>query len=281
MTPARPVYFISDHTGITAEIIGKSLLSQFPDEAFATVSLPFVDTLEKAVLAARQVKDDGRRTNVKPLVFSTLTDPAARAELDACDAVVMDIYGHFLGMMASEIGYPPAPLRGRFHGMSDANSYRGRIDAVNFALAADDGLGPEKYERADLILIGVSRSGKTPTSLYMAMQYSLYVANYPLTPENFENFHEQPGLPKSLLPYRAKLRGLTLAPERLAQIRSERRPNSPYAALETCKLELKQAERLMRDTGIPVVDSTHRSVEEISSLLKQSLRADQAAPTPA
>ncbi|MDP2788068.1 MAG: pyruvate, water dikinase regulatory protein [Pseudomonadota bacterium] len=276
MTPARPVYFISDHTGITAEIIGKSLLSQFPGEAFAPVSLPFVDTLEKANHAAQQVRDDWALANIKPLVFSTLTDPAARAALDACGALVMDIYGHFLSMLAGEIGYPPQPLRGRSHGMSDANAYRTRIDAVNFALAADDGLGPEKYQRADLILVGVSRSGKTPTSLYMAMQYGLCVANYPLTPESFDaSIGSPPGLPKSLQPYRAKLRGLTLEPERLAQIRSERRPNSPYAALETCRQEVKQAELLMRSEGIPIVDSSHRSVEEISALIKHSLTGER------
>jgi [pyruvate, water dikinase]-phosphate phosphotransferase / [pyruvate, water dikinase] kinase len=267
MTPARPVYFISDHTGITAEIIGKSLLSQFPDEAFAPVSLPFVDSMEKANFAAQQVRDAWQSSTIKPLVFSTLTDPSARAALDACGALIMDIYGHFLSMMVGEIGYPPEPLRGRFHGMEDPNSYRSRIDAVNFALAADDGLGLEKYERADLILVGVSRSGKTPTSLYMAMQYGLCVANYPLTPENFE----QPGLPKVLQPHRAKLRGLTLSPERLVQIRSERRPNSKYASMENCKLELKQAELLMRSEGIPIVDSSHRSVEEISAMIKHSL----------
>jgi regulator of PEP synthase PpsR (kinase-PPPase family) len=268
MTPARPVFFISDHTGITAEIIGKSLLSQFPGEAFAIVSLPFVDSMEKANLAAQQVQDAWKASNIRPMVFSTLTDPGARAALDAGGALIMDIYGHFLGMMIGEIGYPPEPLRGQFHGMADPNSSRSRIDAVNFALAADDGLGLEKYDRADLILVGVSRSGKTPTSLYMAMQYSLCVANYPLTPENFE----QHGLPRSLQPYRAKLRGLTLAPERLAQIRSERRPNSRYAALETCKQELKQAELLMRSEGIPIVDSSHRSVEEIAALIKHSLK---------
>lgn len=276
MTTARPVYFISDHTGITAEIIGKSLLSQFPDEAFATVSLPFVDSLEKANIAAQQVCDAWKQSNVKPLVFSTLTEPSARAALDACGAVVMDIYGHFLSMMVGEIGYPPAPLRGRFHGMSDDNSYRSRIDAVNFALAADDGLGLEKYQRADLILVGVSRSGKTPTSLYMAMQYGLCVANYPLTPENFDGSTSSSlGLPKSLQPFHAKLRGLTLAPERLMQIRSERRPNSVYASLETCKKELKQAELLMRSEGIPIVDSTHRSIEEISTMIKHSLAGDR------
>jgi hypothetical protein len=268
MTPKRPVFFVSDHTGITAEIIGKSLLSQFPDEAFATTSLPFVDSLEKADIAAQQIREAWKDGTLKPFVYSTLTDPGARAALAACGALVMDIYGHFLGMMVGEIGYPPEPLRGRFHGMGDQSDYSLRINAVNFSLAADDGLSVEKYQRADLILIGVSRSGKTPTSLYMAMQYGLNVANYPLTPENFEH----PGLPKSLLPYLPKLRGLTLLPERLAQIRSERRPNSVYSSLETCRQELRLAESLMNQALIPIVDSTARSVEEIAALIKQSLK---------
>ena len=272
MTPARPVFFVSDHTGITAEIIGKSLLSQFPDEAFAQTSLPFIDSLEKANIAAQQVRDAWKNTGIRPFVYSTLTDPAARAALAACGALVMDIYGHFLGMMASEIGYPPPPLRGRFHGMGDLGDYHTRINAVNFALAADDGLSVEKYQRADVILVGVSRSGKTPTSLYMAMQYGLNVANYPLTPENFE----QPGLPQSLLPYLPKLRGLTLSPERLAKIRADRRPNSVYSALETCRSELNLAEKMMRDAGVPIVDSTARSVEEIASLIKQTLGMQSA-----
>jgi regulator of PEP synthase PpsR (kinase-PPPase family) len=273
MTPARPVFFVSDHTGITAEIIGKSLLSQFPDEAFVQTSVPFVDSVEKAGIAAQQVREAWKNTRIRPLVYSTLTDPAARAALDACGGLVMDIYGHFLGMMVGEIGYPPEPLRGRFHGMVDQSDYHLRINAVNFALAADDGLSVAKYDRADVILVGVSRSGKTPTSLYLAMQYGLNVANYPLTPENFE----QPGLPKSLLPYQSKLRGLTLVPERLAQIRAERRPNSLYSSLETCRRELDMAEKMMRDAGIPIVDSTARSVEEIATLIKQSLVQRPAA----
>jgi regulator of PEP synthase PpsR (kinase-PPPase family) len=269
MTPARPVFFVSDHTGITSEIIGKSLLSQFPDEAFATVSLPFVDSLEKADIAAQQIRETWKTAGLKPFVYSTLTDPGARAALAACGALVMDIYGHFLGMMVGEIGYPPEPLRGRFHGMGDQSDYHLRINAVNFTLAADDGLSVDKYEHADVILVGVSRSGKTPTSLYLAMQYALNVANYPLTPENFE----QPGLPKSLLPHLPKLRGLTLVPERLAQIRSERRPNSVYSSLETCRNELNLAEKMMREAGVPIVDSTARSVEEIAALIKQSLKS--------
>lgn len=268
MTPVRPVFLISDHTGITAEIIAKSLLSQFPDEAFAFTSVPFVDSVEKAFFAAQQVKAAWKDTTVKPFVFSTLTDPGARSALAGCEAVVMDIYGHFLGMMVAEIGHPATPLRGRFHSMQDSSSYGSRIDAVNFTLAADDGLGLEKYEHADLILVGVSRSGKTPTSLYMAMQYGLRVANYPLTPENFE----QPGLPATLRPHVAKLRGLTLSPERLAQIRSERRPNSTYAAMETCRQELQAAQAMLETAGVPIVDSTSRSVEEIAALLRAGAR---------
>ena len=267
MTPARPAFFISDHTGITAEIIGKSLLSQFPGEAFAAVSLPFVDTPEKVQDSVARVRAAWKASSLRPLVFSTMTDAAARAALEASGAVVMDVYGHFLGLLMGELGRPAVPLRGKSHSMNDSGAYHTRIDAVNFTLAADDGLSTEKYDRADLILVGVSRSGKTPTSLYMAMQYGLRVANYPLTPDDFE----RPGLPASLKPYIAKLRGLTLKPERLAQIRSERRPNSSYATLENCRQELEQAEVMMRTAAIPILDSTARSVEEIAALLRQSL----------
>jgi regulator of PEP synthase PpsR (kinase-PPPase family) len=267
MTPTRPVFIVSDHTGITAEIIGKSLLSQFPGEAFATESLPFVDTLDKAQDAANRIREAWKVSSLKPLVFSTMTEAEARAILEASGAVVMDVYGHFLGMMIGELGRPAVPLKGQSHSASDAGAYHGRIDAVNYALAADDGLSTQKYDLADLILVGVSRCGKTPTSLYMAMQYGLKVANYPLTPENFE----RPGLPEVLRPYMGKLRGLTLKPERLAQIRSERRPNSSYAALETCRQELDDAARMMKEAAIPVLDSSTRSIEEIAALLRQSL----------
>ncbi|MEW5769879.1 MAG: pyruvate, water dikinase regulatory protein [Pseudomonadota bacterium] len=269
MTPARPVFFISDHTGITAEVIGKSLLSQFPGQHFHLINIPFIDSLEKTEAAVRQIEAAWQQGGVRPIVFSTLTDPAARAIFQDCKALVMDIYGQFLGMMVGELGIQPLPKRGRAHGMKDFGTYHSRIDAVNFTLDADDGLSMGKYAAADLILVGVSRSGKTPTSLYMAMQYGLRVANYPLTPEDFE----QPGLPARLVPHLDKLWGLTLTPERLAQIRAERRPNSPYAAIETCRAELREAETRMRAAGIPVVDSTHRSVEEIAALIKQSLPA--------
>jgi regulator of PEP synthase PpsR (kinase-PPPase family) len=204
---------------------------------------------------------------MRPFVFSTPHRPGCRAALNASDALVMDIYGQFLGMMTGEIGYPPDPGARRFHAMGDQSiptlaHRRGEL----LALATDDGMGL-KYDRADLILVGVSRSGKTPTSLYMAMQYGLCVANYPLTPEHFDHFD----LPAVLKPHLKKLRGLTLSPQRLSQIRAERRPNSEYASLETCKMELTTAETMLRSAGIPVLDSTTRSVEEIAALLRQSL----------
>ncbi len=266
MNPARPVFFVSDHTGITAEIIGKSLLSQYPDEAFATESLPFVDSWDKAQNVAAHIRNAWHVSSLRPLVFSSLTDPDSRAALNASEALVMDIYGHFLGMMTAEIGRSPTPAKGKFHAMGDEDAYTSRIDALNFSLATDDGMAL-KYDRADLILVGVSRSGKTPTSLYMAMQYGLCVANYPLTPEHFDKFD----LPAALKPHLKKLRGLTLSAQRLSQIRSERRPNSEYASIDTCKKELAAAENMMRSAGVPVLDSTNRSVEEIAALLRQSL----------
>jgi hypothetical protein len=267
MSPARPVFIVSDHTGITAEIIGKSLLSQFPGEAFAIESVPFVDSLDKVKDVTARIVAAWKSASLKPLVFSTMTDVESRATLEATGAVIMDVYGQFLGMMIGELGRSAVPVKGQSHSASDAGAYHDRIDAVNFSLSADDGLSPQKYALADLILVGVSRSGKTPTSLYMAMQYGLKVANYPLTPENFE----QTGLPNSLQPFMGKLRGLTLKPERLAQIRSERRPNSQYASLGNCREEVVAAEKMMVEAGIPILDSSSRSIEEIAALLRQSL----------
>lgn len=266
MPPARPVFLVSDHTGITAEIVGKSLLSQFPDVEFTYTSLPFVDSPEKATQAAARVREAWAAGGVRPLVFSTLTDARSRDLLQSSGALVLDIYGQFAGALERELGHAATPLRGRLHGIEDHTGYHARIDALNYTLATDDGLNTDKYALADLILLGVSRSGKTPAALYLALQYGLRVANYPLTAETFA----QPGLPACLRPHKARLRGLTLAPERLAQIRSERRPNSRYASLETCREELAKAMALMRAEAIPVIDTTRRSVEEIAALLNLS-----------
>ncbi|NWG87577.1 MAG: kinase/pyrophosphorylase [Hydrogenophilaceae bacterium] len=267
MSDSRPVFFVSDHTGITAELIGKSLLSQFPRQSFSFISLPFIDSEEKAEKVAQRIQTERSHSGLRPLVISTLTQPSLRHCISQTDSLFLDIFPCFLEALETELACPATPALGQAHGMSDLPQYRARMEAVNYALAADDGMATERYGQADLILVGVSRSGKTPTSLYMAMQYGLRVANYPLTSEDLEKSE----LPDSLQAHRAKLRGLTLSAQRLAQIREERRPNSNYASLATCQQELQIAERMLRAQGIPITNTTQRSIEEIAALLKQSL----------
>lgn len=253
------VFFVSDHTGVTAEAIGTSLLSQFRGVDFKTLTVPFVDNHEKAMALVRRVRE-----SMPAIIVSSLTDPVIRSSIKDCGMPVYDVFEAFSESLGNFLGIKPTASSGLTHGMS--NSYHGRIDAVNFALALDDGLKPERLGEADLILVGVSRAGKTPVSLYLAMQYAKKAANYPLTPEDLDSI----SLPEVLLAHREKLFGLTLAPERLAQIRNERLPGSRYASLENCRQEIKAAERLMQASNIPVIDSTRRSVEEIAALIVHS-----------
>lgn len=250
------VFFVSDHTGVTAEAVGHSLLSQFRELEYQAQTVPFVDTSAKAAALAERV-----RAAMPAVIVSTLTDENIRSGLRDCEAPVFDIFDAFSEPLAAMLGMSPTASSGQIHGMS--NSYHARIDAVNFALAVDDGLNPERLGEADLILVGVSRAGKTPVSLYLALQYGKKAANYPLTPDDL-GAHT---LPPVLLAHREKLRGLTLSPERLAQIRNERLPNSRYASLENCRSELQAAESMMAASGIAVIDSTRRSVEEIAAMI--------------
>ncbi len=249
-------FFVSDHTGVTAEAVGHSLLSQFRELEYQPLTVPFVDTAEKVEALAARV-----RAAMPAVIVSTLTDPHIRLKLRGCEAPVFDVFDAFSAPLAAILGMAPTAASGQFHGMG--NSYHARIDAVNFALAVDDGLNPERLGEADLILVGVSRAGKTPVSLYLALQYGKKAANYPLTPDDL-GAHT---LPAVLLAHREKLRGLTLSPERLAQIRNERLPNSRYASLENCRSEILAAESMMAASGVPVIDSTRRSVEEIAAMI--------------
>ena len=260
MTTRRSVFFISDHTGITAETLGRGLLSQFDHIEFSRSTLPFVDTLEKAHAAMERIALAAAESGARPIVISSITDPAIRAQITAADALVFDVFEAFLPGMEQELGAAPSRAVGQFHRVN--NSYSSRIDAVNFALAHDDGLGA-RLEEADIILVGVSRCGKTPTSLYLALQYGLLAANYPLTEEDFERGK----LPAWAHPFHAKLFGLSISPARLQQIRQERRPDSSYASLATCQREIHQAETIFRNLNIPFLDSTTMSIEEIASTI--------------
>jgi regulator of PEP synthase PpsR (kinase-PPPase family) len=271
-TPVRTVFFISDGTGITSETLGHSLLAQFPDARFRQVRIPFVDDLDKAIDCANQIREAARRDGVRPIVFSTLVNPETVGGLRQADALFIDLFEQFIGPLETELGQRSTHAVGRFHGIADSLDYKNRIEAINFAMAHDDGVSSDgELAEADVILVGVSRSGKTPTSLYLAMQFGVKAANYPLIPEDFERNK----LPGELHNYRAKLFGLTIAPERLSQIRQERRPNSRYASLENCRYEIDAAQKLMRRENIRWLDSTAKSIEEISATILQAVRLNR------
>ncbi|MCB1960365.1 MAG: kinase/pyrophosphorylase [Rhodocyclaceae bacterium] len=269
--PSRTVFFISDGTGITAETLGHSLLAQFPQIRFKQVRLPFVDSVSKARDCATRIRNSAREDGARPIVINSLVEPEVVAALRHADALFLDLFERFIEPLENELGQRSTHTVGRFHGIADSLDYKDRIEAINFTLAHDDGVSHAELEAADVILVGVSRSGKTPTSLYLAMQFGVKAANYPLIPEDFERNK----LPTELHKHRRKLFGLTISPERLAQIRQERRPDSNYADLENCRFEIEAAQRLMQREHIPWLDSTARSIEEISTKIMQDVHLNK------
>ncbi len=259
MKPRRTVFYVSDRTGITAEVLGKTLLTQFPEVEFSKRTLPFVDTPEKAAAARDEINAAVKSESLRPIVICTLINDAARATVEAADALCLDLFEGFIGRLEQELGMSSSHALGLTHGMGNPSVYERRMAAVNYTLAHDDGLSTANYADADLILVGVSRTGKTPTCLYLSMQYGVRAANYPLTSDDLDT-----GLPKSLAPHRPRLFGLTITAERLSRIRNERRPGSRYAALETCREEVRAAENLFQQERLPVLDTTAMSVEEIA-----------------
>ena len=256
----RSVFFVSDRTGITAELLGKTLLTQFPGVEFHKHTMPFIDTVEKAEAVVAEINRVTLQEGKPPIVFSTLINDDVRAVVTSANALFLDFFADFIGRLESELGLTSSHTLGLSHGMGDELAYQRRMDAVNYTLSHDDGVNTANYHRAEVILTGVSRTGKTPTCLYLAMQYGIHAANYPLTPDDFSDRM----LPKPLLPHHAKLFGLTIHAERLAKIRNERKPGSRYASLENCRSELRASEALMRQAQVPVLDTTTKSVEEIA-----------------
>jgi regulator of PEP synthase PpsR (kinase-PPPase family) len=268
----RAVFFVSDGTGITVEMLGHSLLTQFDGIEFRQVTAPFVNTVARAEEWARKVAD-ARRAGARPLVLTTLVDEQISDVFRKTDALVLNLFEMFLAPLEQELGTKSTHAIGRSHSASDRAEYQHRMEAVNFTLSHDDGLTAREFPKADVILVGVSRSGKTPTCLYLALQFGIRAANYPLIPEDLE----RPGLPDPLQPYRTKLFGLSIAPERLSEIRAERRPGSSYAELGNCRYEVERAEAMMRREGIRWVNSTTKSIEEIATTVIQEARIDRRA----
>src|SRR5689334_22163441 len=267
MTQRRTVFFVSDGTGITAQMLGHSLLTQFEGVEFNQVTLPFVDSTEKAEDCLARIEAAGNGSS-QPIVFSTLVNQDVRTVLRKANALFLDFFETFIDPLEAGLGVKSSHTIGRSHSAMDKKEYHQRIEAINFAMAHDDGASHRELGQADVILIGVSRSGKTPTSLYLALQFGVKAANYPLIPEDFHRAK----LPETLRLYKPKLYGLTIAPERLHEIRKERRPDSRYAAIDNFRYEVEEAESLMRREGIHSINSTSKSIEEIATTILRELR---------
>ncbi len=261
--PKRTAFFVSDRTGITAEMLGHSLLTQFDGVRFNEVTLPFVDSVEKAHDVVKQINQQGVTDGVRPLVISTLALTEIAQVIGQSKALFLDCFEIFISPLERELGVRASHAIGRTHSVSDFVNYHHRIESVNYTLSHDDGVTNRDLNDADVILVGVSRSGKTPTCLYLAMQFGISAANYPLIPEDFSRMQ----LPTPLRPLRGKLYGLTIRPGRLQQIRNERKPGSQYATLANCEFEVREAEALMRQEGIPFLDATSKSVEELATTI--------------
>lgn len=268
MVMERDVYFVSDRTGITAETLGLSLLTQFNGIKFKKHTRRFVDTLEKARALAEEIRQSARATSTRPIIFSTLIDEEMRQAVADAECVFLDLVETFIAPLEVSLGQRSTHTIGRAREIVDQSKYTVRMDAVNYALMTDDGLHTQDYGRADVIIIGVSRSGKTPTCLYLALTFGIYAANYPLTEEDLD----EPRLPAALAGHRSRVFGLSIDPERLHTIRRERKAEGSYATLKRCRYETAQAEALFRGENLPSLLATTMSVEEIATTVLHHMK---------
>lgn len=262
----RQVFMLSDGTGITSENLGNSLITQFEDIEFEKCTLPYIDTLAKAEAAVKDINEAYEKTGIKPLVFMTLINPELVKTINQSKGSIFDLFNTFIGPLEKELKAKSSFTVGKTHGVANPHSYGLRIEAVDYTLAHDDGVKIRDYNKADIILIGVSRCGKTPSCIYMALHFGVLAANYPFTEEDLASFT----LPDSLRPYKHKLFGLTIDPERLQHIRTERFPNSKYASLEQCRIEVSEVEAMYEREKIPYLNSTRFSIEEIATKILAS-----------
>ena len=269
--PRRSAFFVSDRTAITAEMLGHSLLTQFDGLSLRETTLPFIDSLDKAQEAVQKINAAGVEDGVRPIIISTLAKTDIAAVVGQANALFLDCFQIFIAPLENELGARASHAIGRTHNVNDIVNYYKRMESVNYTLSHDDGVSTRDLAEADVILVGVSRCGKTPTCLYLSMQFGIRAANYPFIPEDFGSRL----LPASLRPLRDKLYGLTITPTRLQSIRSERRPNSTYADLKNCEYEIREAESLMRRENIPFLDATSKSVEELATTIMQQAHLER------
>ena len=268
MLMKRTVFFVSESTGITAETLGHSLLSQFDNIDFERVYMPYINTELRAKALNERLQEAADRDGARPLVFSTMLDDRVREIIKSGNCYFLELFEIFVDPLSHELGVAPSRKSGRSHAITKPSFYTKRIEAINFAMANDDGVRPDNFPHADVVLTGVSRSGKTPTCLYLAMHYGLRSANYPITEEDFE----RGDLPKEVWAVKHKLFGLMIDAQRLQMIRQERRPNSPYSSLQRCQADLRQAQSMFQRLDIRVLNSTSQSIEEISTHILKAVK---------
>ena len=260
----RTVFFVSDRTGITAEMLCNSMLVQFDQFQFNRVTIPFVDSTEKVEEVINQINQIAEREGQRPIVFTSIVDEEAAEHVRSqANALTLDVFQVFISPLEAELKMRSSHAAGRSHGIANSHEYFARMEAINFTQAHDDGATTRDLSKAQVILVGVSRCGKTPTSLYLALQFGIRTANFPLTPDDFVDRK----LPASIRPHKDKLFGLTIQAERLREIREERRPGSKYASLDNCRIEVREAEHLMERERIPMLDTTTKSIEEIATTI--------------
>ena len=269
-TQARIVFIVSDGTGITAENFSQSILAQF-EATFKHIRVPFVDSAEKAHDAVSSINQAASKYGVQPIVFTTLVNTELNKIVSNANGLILDMFQTFVAPLEQALGIKSTHAMNRLHHNADTEAYKNRIEAINYSLAHDDGQSNKNLAEADVILVGISRVGKTPTSLYLAMQYGMKAANYPLIPEDFERGQ----LPKDLIPHRSKIFGLMIDADRLSEIRNERRPGSNYAKLENCRYEINEATAMMKKESSPWVVTTSKSIEEIATTVLQSIKSDK------
>lgn len=267
MKKKRVVYFVSDRTGLTAESYGRSLLAQFPGFEFEHRKISFIDSQRQAEIGAEEIRQAVEEEDSQPIVFSTLVESGIHDIIDRTGACVINLFSVFIEPLEGCLGEKSAHTQGISHSIFGNTEYQRRLDAIEYALAHDDGVRPDQYEEAEVVLVGVSRCGKTPSSLYLAMNFSIRVANYPMTEEELES----DALPECLSMWKDKLVGLTIRPAQLSAIRQRRRPNSSYSSPAVCQKQVRTAERIFSASRIPVFDTTDTSIEEIAGSVVKTL----------
>lgn len=270
MWKSKDVYFVSGNTGILAKDMGKALLCQFPEVSFNEELIPFIRTESQARKALERIlqQSAGRY----PIIFSTLFSKSLNNIFDTPEVEFLNICDHFLERLEEILEVKPIREAGTARALDD-NAMTRRVNAIHYSIAHDDGTATKDYDEADLIIVGVSRSGKTPVSVYLATQMGLKTANFPLVDDNLGTCR----LPPEIIRNKNRVVGLSTTPDMLHSFREKRYQGSTYAKIATCATELKQSDQIFLKYQIPVVFSDGRSIEETATQVAQELRSKMEA----